>query len=700
MSTPLDTPISDSAQQILAPAQADPDAKAQAWEAYHNSPTSDALATAIGGINLPQEIKASLWEAKNAIPAARAAIAANPPAVQRPTNPIIADTSYQATPAESTSAGLAAAVKQREQAQPIVSAMGHTSIGAGKGIGSTATTAEGVGNRLLGATGMIDDQTFQNNMKNLQAQKEKLTPEGFSENVGFNLEGLAEWMVTAEVGGAALNATKKFSGLGDAAKWLIDNPVKARMLGNAAMAGTSTAATTASQGGTAGDIAKEGAIGAGVGAGAGLLGEGVAAGIGKVSGGVGSLLERMGYGGDVIDFVKSAAKEAPVRTPQEQSEALTTSLDAEESAMHDRFDKSLNDVRDSLAGKVLPMKDTPLYETAFKLKNRDASLPADLVEGLRSLTPNVGKVENTLDSILNDSDADAGVTGDYLIDLRRGLNRSIKSANPMLKPVISELLDGVDATLDNMDAGASTKYASARTDYKTTLASLKDSAVKTVRAGRQNNITDYLTVGGGSVAKVNALKTALGDSGPSQVMLLGAEKFAQIAQDSIDDAGNVDLNKFVSGWRKIPQGTREAMFNGVSGGNAFLDKLNDVVANAKTHSNIVKSIKIALPAAGAALTGLGLTSKDKTTWSTLETVLGLVTAVGGYAGAKPLVDFLASNPKLLRAMGGAAGIPLAVQGVSRAAQPVISHAAALAGATHVYSPENGGTLTPVVRDQH
>lgn len=148
MSTPLDTPISDSAQQILAPAQADPDAKAQAWEAYHNSPTSDALATAIGGINLPQEIKASLWEAKNAIPAARAAIAANPPAVQRPGNPIISDTSYQATPAESTPEGHAAAVAQREQAQPAITGAGEA---AGDVWGAVKSMANPMTSGALGA---------------------------------------------------------------------------------------------------------------------------------------------------------------------------------------------------------------------------------------------------------------------------------------------------------------------------------------------------------------------------------------------------------------------------------------------------------------------------------------------------------------------------------------------------------------------
>ena len=553
----------------------------------------------------------------------------------------------------------------------IAQGVGSVSTGAGKGAAKTLNTVAGVANRA----GLVSDQSLQN----FKAKGGDLTPQGFLEHVGYDLEGLSEWMLASELGAAGvkqLSAVEKYKSLGNAAKWLMDNPVKARLMGNAMMAGTSTAATTAAQGGSAKDIAEEGTTGAALGAGAGLLGEGAGAVVSKAASGVGNLMERMGVSGDIIDFVKKAANETPVRTPQEQSAALTTSLDAEESAMHDRFDAALNNVRGSLSGKVVKASDMPLYGVAQKLKNQDASLSPELLEGLRSLTPNAGKVDKILDDVL--ANPDAGFTGDSLISLRRGLNSRIKSADPILKPAISELMDGIDLTLDKLDAGASTKYAAARTDYKTTLAALKDSAVKAIRSGRQNDVTDYLTMGGGSVAKINALKTALGDDGPSNVALLGAEKFAKTAQDSLDDAGNVDLNKFVSGWRKIPQQTREAMFSGVSGGNAFLGKLNDVVDQAKAHAKVVKSIKIILPAAGAALTGLGLTS-DKKTWGTLETMLGLATAVGGYAGAKPLVDLLASSPALLRAMGGAASIPLAAQGV----QPLVSHGAA-AGITHYY----------------
>jgi len=692
----------DSAQQILAPVSVDDGIKAQAWEAFHSASSAQDFAQAVGNLNLPQEIKASLWEAKNAIPAARAAIAANPPAMPKPPNAIMNDTSYQAVPSEQTPEGNAAAIAQREKAQPVIAAAGHAAIGAGKGAGTTVNTVEGVGNRLLGATGMIDDQTFQNNMKNLQAQKEKLTPEGFAENVGFNLEGLAEWMVTAEAGGAALNATKKFSSLADAANWLLANPVKARLLGNAAMAATQTAANTASQGGTVGDIAKSGAIGAGIGAGAGLAAEGVSAGISKTAESVSNLLERMGIGGDALKAAQSMAR-LPVRTAQEQSEDLTKALDTEEASMHGDFDRALNEVRGSLSGKVLKASDTPLYSAAQALKNQDASLSPELVEGLRNLTPNAGRVDKTLDSIL--AEPEAGMTGDYLIDLRRRLNKSITSADPLLKPAIAELRNSVDSTLDQMDAGASSRYASARTAYKAKLDALEDPAVVALRAGKYNDATDYLTSGPTSVAKINALKAALSGSSPMAgsraTFLLGVEKFTQIAQEATDDAGNLNLSKFVVGWRKIPQAAREAMFSDTNAGKSFLDNLNAITDSAQRHARTVKSIKLGssvLPLLGTAI-GYEASPQNKGTGAAVGAVVGLASAFGGHAAAKSMVDLIANNPALLEAAGKSAVIPRALQVATSAVQPLASHGAANAASsvvTHTYDPATG-TLKPTQR---
>jgi hypothetical protein len=64
--TPQAIQTTDPAEQILRSAQGvDDDARANAWDAFHQSETEDDLAGKLQNMKLPDDVKANLWDAKH-----------------------------------------------------------------------------------------------------------------------------------------------------------------------------------------------------------------------------------------------------------------------------------------------------------------------------------------------------------------------------------------------------------------------------------------------------------------------------------------------------------------------------------------------------------------------------------------------------------------------------------------------------------
>jgi hypothetical protein len=341
---PIETPVANGTTDVSNVARNEASAVQAGYPVQHAPAESQAdLAAEFA----KQQVKASRPDfAKNPPPAAG-------PAPMQQVNPYTGApaTSYQATPAEATPAGHAAAVQQRESEQPVVSALGHTAIGFGKGAEETGHT---VGRIINAATGDNIGQlptSFQ--------QPDYLRSDNGYETAGKVAEGVLEFVM----GDESLKALPLGSKIGIAqklAKVVSDEPYAAKIVEagiNASRMGLVSGVQSGLHTPTVGSVA----TGAATGFAGGVVGEALGAGANALTArtpaaaeaeAVESLYAQQLAKEATSDYVGTLAQNASERATGVESSAGSYGEVAQEIKNH--FTKTYDELRESFGGVKNP----------------------------------------------------------------------------------------------------------------------------------------------------------------------------------------------------------------------------------------------------------------------------------------------------------------------------------------------------------
>lgn len=499
-------------------------------------------------------------------------------------------------------------------------------------------------------------------------------PVSTAEKVGQGGENIAEFIL----GDAALKGVSLSEKLGMAQKVTSlaeKNPYIAKLLdiGMSAMRqGTVGAVQGVAHSNEAdtGDVLKDGLNeGALTGATSGVL-EGVSPLVGKIAdktgiSSVGDWLLGRGHNlADTADSIKlvngiddmfnaKAAKPPIVDVPrpnmdrQSLGDFIKAQVDESEMNMHDAYQNGLDDFTGSTNGKAVPLKGSPLQDAAAKW------LPGSVVNGaegtmadaVNNIVPGTERIRPLLNH-LADPESDTLLNADQLVTLRQNLGKQFRRLtwNDPNKEVIRNLFDGIDDTLDQI-GGDNKAYQTLRQNYKTTLGDLKDPVVQKLQKGGIDDVTKYLTSGGNTTAKAEALQRVLGDGSWKQ-SVVSQNMFLHAVQDSTSEDGVVDIQKLSKNWNKIPEPTKNAIFGSTPEGQNLKGALNDVIDQAAKRGDHIQLTKN-LVRAGGTLYGLYEGNKGNPTGA----LIGVAAALTGGGDLSKLAVEGLTSPAAMKAEG-------------------------------------------------
>jgi hypothetical protein len=408
-----------------------------------------------------------------------------------------------------------------------------------------------------------------------------------------------------------------------------------------AKAGVVMGGQEAAHGGTAGQVATQAAVGAGLGvAGSALWGAG------KMGY---NALKAAGWSGAALDAVTKIASEN-VKPAEEVGDLLTQKITNHEAVAHTNFDNMLESIRGKVGDTPVPLSGSPLHEAAVSLQADMAKLPEGIQSGIKGLVPSEGNMNGLLEGLTDGSTKD--MTGSQLIDLRQQLSKQLPRVAPALKEGIGKVLDGIDDTLDKVAGeaghveGVSDEYSAARSAYRQSVADLKEPFVQRIQSGKISDALDMLGKGQEAPHRMDVLKRLVGED---TVTGLGLNKFADVIKSATDEDGNLVLNKAISGWDKLSDETKKSMFSASPEVGQQLEQLMDGLRTMRKVRTTVK--------AGAALASLGMVATGMhkgmgSTLSAIETVGGVAALIyGGTHGGQEIIEKLATNKTLLEGLG-------------------------------------------------
>lgn len=540
---------------------------------------------------------------------------------------------------------------------------------------------------LLGgkqAAAMVPTNTNDQGIEAMKTQSNSLVGTTADKLVGVGAEQVAEFMLVSELGGAAwegMSGAEKLGKIAQMAKNLETHPTLLRVAKDSMVAAGQSFVHN-SQAPMGERVKTAGEAGATMAAFGGATAA-VSGAASAVAGKVGDFLGKLGANGETVAQAKKIADQN-IKTPQEVSTVLNNTLDTVETKMHTAFDTALSGLKEKMGAAPVAISDTPLYQAALDLKGVNSNLPAELRGALKAVTPASGQLDELVNYLTSSKGVEAGISSDTLIDLRQGLSKALRSAEPANKQAIGHLLDGIDDTLDGLNAGASGEYASARAAYKQTVNDLKEPFIKAIRNEKTSDVLQNITSGVNAPYKIKVLSRLVGDD---TVAAYGTTKFADIVKSATDDTGHLDLKKVINGWQGIKQQTRDAIFESTPEVGKRLDTLIDGM---KSLTNKIKFVKVGI---GATAVGLGLGGALKTgnTVASMAEVLGgLGVAFGGQYGAGGLAEYLMTNPRILSGLGKLSGYSANWLGAASATAGVRSKVASgIKGGivSHIYNPQ-------------
>ena len=544
---------------------------------------------------------------------------------------------------------------------------------------------------LLGgsqAAAMVPTNTNDQGIEAMKTQSNSLVGTTADKLVGVGAEQVAEFMLVSELGGAAwgeLSGADKLGKIAQMAKNLESHPTMLSIAKDSMIAAGQSFVRN-SQAPMGERVKTAGEAGATMAAFGGAT-AGVSAVTKAVAGKVVSSLGKLGVNGETVARAKILA-EQNVRTPQEVSATLNSTLDSVESKMHTSFDTALSGLKEKMGAAPVAISDTPLYQAALDLKGVNSNLPAELRGALKAVTPASSQLDALVEYITGPKGVEAGLSSDTLIDLRQGLSRSLRTADPANKQAIGHLLDGIDDTLDGLNAGASGEYASARAAYKQTVNDLKEPFIKAIRNEKTSDVLQNITTGANAPYKIKVLSRLVGDD---TMAGYGVNKFADIVKGALDETNHLDLNKVVKGWQGMSQQTRDALFESAP---ELGKRLDTMVGGMKSLTNQVKFVSLGTGLALGTAGALGLSGVANTGGkivSTAELLAGLGAAFGGRFGSRGLAEAAMTNPKVLSGIGKISGYGASWLDTASATAGVRSKiASGVKGGivSHIYNPQS------------
>jgi hypothetical protein len=465
---------------------------------------------------------------------------------------------------------------------------------------------------------------------------------------GALLENIAEFMA-GEEGLKGLSEVERMRKLLPTMKLLQESPkllsaAKAAMA--AAQTGTVMGAQEAAHGGTAGQVATQ----AGVGAGLGIVGSALWS-VGKAGF---QALQKAGFSGAALDAATKIASEN-VKPAEEIADTFQQKLNNAESVMHTSFDNAMEDMRGKIGTEPVPLSGSPLHEAAVKLAAEAEHLPQGITAGLRGLVPAEGNMAGLLQGLTDGTVKD--MTGSQLIDLRQQLSKQLPRVAPAIKQAVGDLLEGIDSTLDKMAGeagnveGVSTGYTAARGAYRQSIKDLKEPFVQRIRDGKTSDVLKAVMSGAQDAPyKVGVLKRLLGDD---TVAAAGVNKFADIIKGATSDEGELSVKKAITEWDKLSDEAKKSMFSATPEVGQRLEQVMDGLRTIAKTRDMVKWGVGAAGAASAITGGYGIATGKISPTSAIETIAGLagILGVARFGGGGELLEDLASNRKLLSGLG-------------------------------------------------
>lgn len=427
-----------------------------------------------------------------------------------------------------------------------------------------------------------------------------------------------------------------------------------------------TAQTTAKTGGDIGEGVKQGAE---MGAVSGVLG--------AATGAIGGVLEKGKKAAKTVETLSKVAEKAP--SEPEVTSAAQSAINVAKEKMHSAYDTGIKDIAGRLEGKSVKLEGSPLQAKAKELLKTTAEHPEGLTkelrESLQGMVPGTergqkmletlagvkeetGKapsfIEKEFGGVAEDIKPPEDLSIDNLIKYRENLgkvSRDLPHDDPNIKTIYG-LLDGVDDTIEKMakesgDKTLSKDYDALRQAYKEKVKFFQPSnkpadqmaynTVKVLRSGTKDDIGKYLFSGGNTRAKVKAVQELLG---PEQTKKLGQDVFSTVVKESGGESGHVNPANLVRTWSKIPPDARNALFDAKIGEDAIKELMKD--AKSARTIQVLSRAGLATTAGGAIAGGLH---------SGLGTLLGLVTAGGGFAAGRDLLDKIVAHPAWWKSLG-------------------------------------------------
>lgn len=298
------------------------------------------------------------------------------------------------------------------------------------------------------------------------------------------------------------------------------------------------------------------------------------------------------------------------------------------------------------------LQDSELQKAAInasKIIPGESKLPGGIQDAMENIVPGREKIQPLLDELIKPKEATGNwMSGDNLIELRQKLGKQMRQL-PFDDPnrrIMQELQHGVDGTLQDLFTSQGNKasgqeYKELRAGYKQKLDLLNSPVIQklgTSDPGKAvNDVGQYLMTGGNSAAKVDALRSVIGDSAMDEI---GTNILQHVVNDAKDAKGVVDYGKIINQAKTIDKV------------NDKLFKLQpatwtDLLADASTANSAKKILKTGLVTggiAGGASTALA---------HPLATAIAAIGGVAGHGGIKDFLDYVASHPNTWKALGAA-----------------------------------------------
>jgi len=200
-------------------------------------------------------------------------------------------------------------------------------------------------------------------------------------------------------------------------------------------------------------------------------------------------------------------------------------------------------------------------------------------DGVETPTPSAQEAQDELAKIAQKKeDEPITLNMEQLLDRRKLLNERIRKTGWATdeqradRDIYHKLINGVDDSIQQLAEQSGAPPETMQTlqkmnaDYKTGIARFKNTDVKALLKGGDNDVAKRLMSGGTSISDINTVRDAIGKDAFKQ---LADSSVQRMAADAVDKAtGQFNFKTFFNNWTRIPPQVRQTMFQESLNGGA------------------------------------------------------------------------------------------------------------------------------------